>query len=199
MELSWWLCVSRTLTEEELWAGEPWRRGNSLLKMAVARELGQHGNGCPPSVEKQARESLGCEQERMALQGWEGFKLLLVTLLETVQDSVPPSEGLMLEVLCRGEFSTPHDIKFFVLSRAVPHSSTSKGSTALWVQQRWRDECLNFCEPFPGLSVGPHILCCPFSQQFLDGKCGCEHQRLTWGEGQVLAQQVLLAAQFTPQ
>lgn len=92
--------------------------------LGVAPELGQHGNGCPPSVGKQAQESFGCEWERTALQGWEGFKLLLVTLLETVQDSVPPSEGLMLEVLCRGEFSTPHDIKFFVLSRALPHSST---------------------------------------------------------------------------
>lgn len=55
-----------------------------------------------------------------------GFKLLLTALRETVQDSVPPSEGLMLEALCRGEFSTSLDIKFFVLSGAIPQSRTVK-------------------------------------------------------------------------
>lgn len=33
MELSRWLRVSRALSEEGLWAGEPWRRASSLLEM----------------------------------------------------------------------------------------------------------------------------------------------------------------------
>lgn len=54
----------------------------------------------------------------------------LLPSLKLCRTVSPTSEGLV-EVLCRGEFSTPHDIKFFVLSGAVLHSRTIKVLCAL--------------------------------------------------------------------
>lgn len=109
MELSWGLCASQqggalgwgALEERQQFTGDG---------LGEAAELGQRG--------------MGAFHQQESLR-WEGLKLLLIALLGAA-GQCPPLGGLMLEVLCRGDFSTPHDIKFFVWSRAVPPSSTGK-------------------------------------------------------------------------
>ena len=72
----------------------------------------------------------------------------------------------------------------------------TKGSAALWVQQRWRGEGSNFSwEGFHGLSgtTGLVLPALTPGRAFLLGSCGCGP-----GEGRVLAQQVMSAAQCAP-
>lgn len=184
-ELSRWLRGSRALSAEGLWAGEPWRRASSLLEMDWNDWWA--GNGCHQQ-ENWPRRALA--------RGVLNSSLLpSLKLCRTVS---PPSEGLMLEVLCRGEFSTSPDIKFFVLSGAIPQSRTVK---VLQCSGCSRDGGMGVWTPVNAL-LGcwwDHVSCVVLCHScFWMGSVDVSIQRLGWGEGWVLAQQLLSTVWFTP-
>lgn len=169
VELSWGLCVSRALTKEGLWAGQPWGEAAAHWRWT--------GRGCwagewewewsLPSAGKQAQESL-------TGRVWSCSSLPSLEL----QDSVP-----MLEVPCRGEFSTPPTSNSLCWAGLLPTAAQWRFCSALGAAEMegWG---LNVCNTFLGFGGATHPVLSCLTAVWV-GSVGVNIQ------GWVLAQQVL--------